>query len=500
MKKTVLAAALASWLGVIPVYAYDLTVSAGAQNQTVTGSKPYTVPKGTASVVLLYNVYSAEYPQYVTAQSVYNDVWTLSLTGSSTLYDIARQVNSQLTQAPTWLANSTTGDIRQTIDVSGLTVNGPITLQVIATAMNVGDSILPTIVNASLEQPSQLTITAANPDSINANNGSTYYSVPAVGDSNTLQRYFTVNLSKGDKITLDKLTVTLRGSADLMNVVQQLPVPSGDDIQILSQSDTNVSLKVRVTVKNPISTVNGNPPPTRDLAYKFSVTGKDENGQSVSADKTVTGRRSLWRMVGSLSGRYGTRDTGSDDWGSRGTYNWLQQNIGLINEVDDISGEHGRNIGHATHQYGTDIDTYHFYRFTGATSGTDNYNRLRNAVLTAFGTLQADGSPNPNPPAAALTAVSNINAFISATRTGLGDLAALNTVSRLYYAIGSASSGLPNGWASSLITTGTVSRTVNGVVQTLNLGSGNWSNAKVSYNSVHNNHVHVTLNRPAIGE
>lgn len=141
--------------------------------------------------------------------------------------------------------------------------------------------------------------------------------------------------------------------------------------------------------------------------------------------------------------------------------------------MDDISGEHGRNIGHATHQYGIDIDTYHFYRFTGATSGTDNYNRLRNAVLAAFGTLQADGAPNPTPPAAALNAVCNISAFVGATRTGMGNLGALNTVSRLYYAIGSAGSGLPNGWARSLITTGTVSRTVSGVVQTLDLGSGN---------------------------
>lgn len=417
------------------------------------------------------------------------------------MYDIARQVNSQLTQDPTWLANSTTGDIRQTIDVSGLTVHGSIILQVIATAMNVGDSALPTIVNASLEQPSQLTITAANPDSINANNGSTYYSVPAVGDSNTLQRYFTVSLSKSDKITLDKLTVTLRGSSNLMDVVQQLPIPSGDDIQVLSQSDTNVSLRVRVTVKTPSSTVNGNPPPTRDLAYKFSVTGKDQNGQSVSADKTVTGRRSLWRMVDLLSsGRYGSRDAGGDDWGSRGTYNWLQQNIGLINEVDDISGEHGLDIGHKSHQYGTDIDAYHFYRFTGATTGTDNYNKLRNTVLTAFGTLQANGSPNPNPTAAALNAVNNLVAFVNATRTGLGNLAAQNTVSLLIYTRGLGGSGLPNGWARALIETGRVTRTVNGVVQTLDLGSGNWSNTKVDYNNQHNSHVHIKLNRPAIGE
>jgi hypothetical protein len=500
MKKTVLAAALAFWLGSIPVYAYDLTVSAGTQNQVVSGSKSYAVPQGTTSVVLLYNVYSAEYPYYVSAQSVYNDVWSLSLNGNGSLYDITRQVNSQLTQEPTWLANSTTGDIRQTIDVSGLTVNGPITLQVIATAMNVGDSYYPTVVYTSLEQPPQLTITAANPDSITTKNAGNYYSVPAVGDANTLQRYFTLELSKGDNITLNQVTVTMGGPGDLMDVIQQLPVPSGDDVRVISQSDTSVSLKVRATILNPSSTVNGNPPPTRDIAYRFRVVGEDDHGQSVSADKNVTGRRSLWRTVDLLPGRYGFRDAGHDDWGARGTYNWLQQNIALINEVDDISGEHGRNLAHKTHQYGTDIDTYHFYRFPGATTGGDNYNRLRNAVVTAFGTLQSDGTPNPNPPADALGAVNNLVAFINATRTGLDNLAALNTVMQLIYAHGLPLSGLSSGWARDLIKTGRVTRTVNGVVQTLDLGSGNWTNTKVSNRDDHNSHVHITLNRPAIGE
>ncbi|MBK7952649.1 MAG: hypothetical protein IPK02_01030 [Candidatus Accumulibacter sp.] len=501
MRMTVLSTALASWLWANFVYAYDLTVSAAAENQVISGSKSYTVPQGTASVALLYNVYSAEYPYYVTAQSVFNDVWSLSLTGSNgSLYDISRQVNSQLTQAPTWLANSTTGDIRQTINVSGLTVAGPVTLQIIATAMNVGDSALPTVVGASLEQAPQLTIDAANPDIINTNNNGTFYSIPAIGDTNTMQRYFTLELSKGDAITVKNVTVTLQGSGDLMEVVHQLPIPSGNDVQVLAQSATSMSLKVRATVLNPASTVNDNPPPTRDIAYKFRIVGEDNTGNPVSAEKTVTGRRSLWRMVNLLPGRYGIRDVGHDDWGARGTYNWLSQNASLINDVDDISGEHGKNIGHNTHQYGTDIDTYHFYRFSGATSGTDNYNKLSNAAVTAFGTLLANGTPNPTPPAAALDAVNNLKSFVSATRDGLKKLADLGTVSALYYSIGSAGSGLSNGWAKALIETGKVTKTTNNVPLTLDLGVGSWSNAKVSYNSVHNNHVHVTLNRPAIGE
>lgn len=101
MNETVKIAALASWLAAIPVQAYDLVVSAAAQNPVVSGSKSYTVAKGTENVVLVYNVYSAEYPYHVTTQSVYNDVWSLSVIGNGPLYDITRQVNSQLTQEPT---------------------------------------------------------------------------------------------------------------------------------------------------------------------------------------------------------------------------------------------------------------------------------------------------------------------------------------------------------------------------------------------------------------
>jgi hypothetical protein len=496
MKKTVIAAAL-SCMGATHVIAYDLVVSAASQNQVISGSKTYTLPKGTQSVVLRYNVYSAEYPYYVTTQSIYNDVWSLAVTGTSgVLFDITRQVNSQLTQAPTWLADSTTGEITETVNVSSLTASGDATLQLVATSMNVGDSQLTTIVSASLDDPPKLTITSATPDTINTTNAGNYYSVPNTGDTNTLQRYFTLDISKSDDVTVKQVTVTLRGAGDLMQVVQQLPVPSGNDVQVLEESDTSVKLKVRVTVQTPTSSVNASPPPTRDLAYFFEVQGEDADGQQLDADSTISGRRSLWPVAALLPGRYGLRDAGGDAWGARGTYNWLQQHAGLLNEVDDVSGEHGRDVGHASHQYGTDIDTYHFYRFAGGTSGTDNYNRLRNAVVAAFGTLNADGTPNPNPPAAALAARNNLVAFVNATRTGLDNLAALASVTRLYYAIGNAGSGLSNGWARSLILTGRVTMGT----RTLDIGSGNWSQAKVNYNSVHNNHVHVTLSRPAIGE
>ncbi len=501
MKKIPFVLASVATLFSLNSIAYDLTVTAGSRDVQVNGNHSYSIAKGTKSVELVYNVYSAEYPYYVTQQSIYNDVWSLSLSsGSGSLFDITRQVNSQLTQAPTWLPDSTTGDIRQVIDVSSLTASEGITLQLAATSMNVGDSSLTTIVRASIEGAPQLTITSATADTINANNGGTYYSIPGTGNTNTLQRTFTLNVEKSEDISLSNVSVTVIGAADLMDVMDEVAIPSGTDVQILEQTETSAKLKVRVTISNPASTINDAPPPTRDLSYRFTVKGVDGEGDEEDADYTVTGRRSLWNLAGILPSRYGTRDQGGDAWGARGTYNWLQTNSALVNEVDDISGEHGRDIGHNTHQFGTDIDTYHFYRFPNATSGTDNYNRLRQHVVTAFGVLNADGTPNPNPPANAVAARARLITFVTETRTGLDALANLASVNRLYYAIGSAGSGLPNGWARSLIQSGTVTRTAGGVTTTLNLGLAAWANAEVNYNAVHNNHVHVTLDRPNIGE
>ena len=514
MKRIMVSVALSSWVWVMPAYAFDLVVRAGSANQPVSNNHSYSITKGTKSITLLYNVFSAEYPQYVTAQSIYNDVWSLSLTGSAgTLFEITRQVNSQLTQAPTWLPNSTTGDIKQTVDISGLTQNGDTTLQLLASAMNVGDGALPTIVSAGIQSAEKLTIDDATPDTITANNDGTFYSVPSPGETNTLQRYFTLTVNKSETVTLTNVSVTLQGPGDLMNVVNQLPVPSGTDVSIVNQTATSAQLKVRVTVRDPASSVNGSPPPTKLLAYKFRVEGTDSQSGNTSGEKTVTGRHALWRSAAVLTrGRYGSRTNqspGGDDWAARGTYNWLLNNISLINEVDDISGEHGRNIGHTEHQYGTDIDTYHFYRFPGAISGTDNYNKLLNTVITAFGTLNPDGTKKTNPSVASSEALSAVQAFVSATRNGIDHLEALNTVSRMFYMIGSAGSGLPNGWAKSLLTTGKVSRTetINSaqVTRTIDFGLGNWSgsNGKLCsncFNVVHNNHIHVRLDRTAIGE
>jgi hypothetical protein len=159
--------------------------------------------------------------------------------------------------------------------------------------------------------------------------------------------------------------------------------------------------------------------------------------------------------------------------------------MSLLTAINDVSGEHARNIGHSSHQYGTDIDMFHFYKFPNAVSGKDNYAKLRADTLLAIQT-GTNGT-------AARQRVIN---WVSATRAGLDKLAAKAEVSQLLYAKGSSATGLAEGWARDLLKTGQT--TVSG--QALNLGLGTWTNSKYVPRSDHDDHVHVTLNRATLGQ
>ena len=367
-----------------------------------------------------------------------------------------------------------------------------------ATSVNIGDSFLATSVSATLDSAEPLLIGSITADAnpATANDGS-YYSIPRPGASNVLARSFTVELTKpsGSTLTTVRLDLQNAGGGTLMTVVQDA-APGTADVVVLAETDTTARLKVRATISNPASSVASQPPSTRDLTYHFVVKATDANGNELSDEKDASGKRALWRMPDGL-GRYGGRDAGGDDWAARGTYNWLVANTALLTEINDISGEHGRNIGHASHGRGTDIDTYHFYRFPGAVSGGQNYASLAADLVLAFQSLTL-------PPAPAATAAFNrVAAWLAATRLGLTNLTALGSVSQVIYCSGTAVSGVAGGWCSGLIRTGSASRTVAGpsgpVVQTLAFG-GSFNNAKMLYRNDHNDHVHITLNPSLIGE
>ena len=463
----------------------SITVAAGPQNVAITRTATLDVPRGTKTVKLVYSVFSYEYPFYVLQQSIFNDVWSLSVFGGSggqQQFQITRNVNSQVSTPPIWQGNSSTGQITETLDVEALAANADITLTLFGSSMNVGDSQLTTIVTAELTAEADLTINAVEPDTVTPTRGdSSYYSIPRSGEQNVFERWFTLRITKPDQATVTRVRVILRGAGDLQTIYEEAP---GPNVEVVDHE----RLRVRVSYQTAASTVNSTPPPIHRITYRFRVQA-DFNGQTLDDERDSGLRHGLWRMPNTFA-RYGARDAGLDDWASRGAYRWMETNAALLTRIDDISGEHARDIGHQTHERGVDIDEFHYYTFPGGGgSGGANYTQLTTNVFNA---LNGDAA-----------AAGRVAAWVTATRDGLAALHALNTVNRLYYAIGNAGQRqvsptalirLNGGWAQALIRNGTFTAASG---QVLNTGLGVWALAnsqRITYNAIHNSHIHVALN------
>jgi hypothetical protein len=475
---------LAVLLGVQPSFGQNTgqtaTATAAAQNVAISGTASFSVSQGTTQVRLTYNVFTVEYPYYVLSQSIYNDTWSVIVQGGASgqqLFSISRQINTQLQVDPVWQVNGSTGDVVADIDVSALTSAGPADLILVVSAMNVGDSALPTIVTAKLGGLSAVTINNVTADVVSPTQGdSSYYSIPRPPASNTYQRTFDLNVTKPSTATIQNMRVILLGPGALQTVVDE---GIGDNVTEISPT----LLRVRVTYPaGNSSSVPSQPPPAHDLKYRFRVTVSDGGVESFG-EKDSGVRHALWRMPDGFA-RYSTRDTGGDDWASKAAFEWLDANGSLITRINDISGEHARNIGHKSHKRGTDIDMFHFYTFPGAVSGGDNYAKLRSDVL-----LGATTSTDPAQQALINAARARIDAWIGASRTGIDNLSANASVNNVLYAKGAAGAGLPNGWAVDLLTSG--STTVNGTPYLT--GAPSWSNAKYIARNDHNDHLHVSL-------
>ncbi|MDP2660587.1 MAG: hypothetical protein Q8R28_07650, partial [Dehalococcoidia bacterium] len=460
-----------------------VSVSGGGENVPVSDRATLTVAKGTKKVTLQYEVWTAEYPTYVLKQSRYNDYWALQVLSSSggQLFSIYRFVNQQLYSPPTWDATGSTGEIQVDIDVSSVTANGDAQLTLNATSQNTGDSALATSVAATLGANAGITIGNITMDAVNPTKGnSSRYSIPRSGQTNVYQRHFDIGFTKPDGAQITKVKAELldaNGSA-LQTVVDA--AVGSSQVQLLN--DTTV--RVQVTFSNIGSAVASTPPSTDQIRYRFTLKGRNSDGtESESKPKESATYFALWRMPDGFT-RYGVRDQGLDDWVAKRTYTWLENHRTLITRIDDISGEHARDIGHSTHAQGTDIDMFHVYTFpNGARSGADNYLRLRENVMAA---LAGDNQ-----------ALSLVDAWASATRTRLDSLIADSDVSSIYYAIGSSAQvqGQPRltaGWAKALLTTG---KYTNPDGKTVTLASGAWANtsSKMHYNATHNSHIHIAL-------
>lgn len=464
-----------------------VAVLAGAQNVPSTQSATLQLKRGTARVLLSYLVASAEYPDYVTAQSIYNDVWGIKVFGGAQgvqLFDLTRQVNSQLALEPVWQPDGTTGTIELSLDVKALASTADTELTLTAFATNIGDALLPTGVSATLVPEERFTIDKISPvpTAWIAKNDGSYFSIPASGARNVFQRKVWLDITSPDDAVITKLKAELLEAGNDVTVLDSAP---GPDLAVVDSG----TLAGTTTFSAEASTVNGVPPPASNISYRYTLKARSASGDELSDVKTDAGKHALWRMPAGFS-RYSIREPGHDDWCSRRTYEWMVQNATLLRAINDISGEHGKDIGHDTHARGSDIDMYHFYRFPGAdaSNGTSNYLQL----LARIYDLPKQNSSHPAEQAAGLAAVAQITAWINASRAGIDALAANPNVLEVGYILGGPGTTGISGtnWGERLLTTGKVR--YNNVDYTL--VDATWNNLKYQPWPGHHHHVHVTLN------
>lgn len=462
----------------------SVSVQAAEENYPVTDIATLDVPKGTSKVALNFKVQTDEYPHYVLDQSIYNDTWSVEVRADNgqRFFYMVRQINSQLSMIPIWQDDGTTGDIEEKLDVSALTKDRDASLTLTVTAMNIGDSILPTRVQAVLSIKLKVNIQMTIPEmDIDTTGDGRYYSIPRPENYNYFKRAFLLKYTMPETATIKNVKVELLAPNPWMTIVDEEP---GELVEVVDEE----TLKVVVTMENTASTIPSQPPRFHSFKYRFKLTVED-NGEEDSDEKESVECFALWEMPDGFS-RYSSRDEGGDDWCSRGAYLWLLANRNLMAAINDISGEHAKNIGHQTHQYGTDIDMMHYYVFDGVRSGGDNY-----ALLWSYAT-EAILSDTPR---------GLIIPWVLATRQGLDRLAANPSVQEIYYIFGDKSQGslvdpskgaLLEGWGEYLLKTGKLIYSD----EEVDLGLGLWSNPKYTARRIndHNDHIHIILNRAMI--
>jgi hypothetical protein len=472
---------------VTPQATATLRVSANGANQQITRNATLRIPRGTARALLRYQVTTLEYPTYVLRQSVFNDTWSLSVrvrVSGRQLFDISRNVNAQLNQAPIWRANGSTGYIERNLDVSALTTQADVDLLIVASATNVADALLPTIVEVELsDDPNRLVIEDVVAERLqNTTGDSRSFSIPLQGATNNLARRFNLTISKPQEAQITRVRVEVQNAVGTIGqVFEEAP---GANVQVVNDT----TLRVRATFHDGnTGSINTNPPPGHGITYKFTVFA-DYEGNEISDDAISPAMRALWRMQETwrvAARRYGQRDAGGDDWLAARTWDYINRHGNLLTRIDDISGEHGRNIGHQSHDVGTDIDLFHVYQFAGAVSGTDNYNRLRSAVVRVL-SLPAEQTAGDR---------AAINAWVSQSRPRFEAILTTTDAQDVYYAIGSEHTAgnliLNRGWARDLLRNGNVTSRQGATYDT---GLGAWTynpGNRMRFDAVHNSHFHI---------
>lgn len=240
---------------------------------------------------------------------------------------------------------------------------------------------------------------------------------------------------------------------------------------------------IQPTPASPVATA---PPAESEIAYRISVQAS-VNGEPVGGEGFVRGLTGLYRTAQPLGlVRTGMRDNGGDDWAQKGLYDWLSDNSNLIAPMNDISGEHGRDLGHSSHRLGLDLDMNFF---DAAQPGSVEHVVLTNNVILAIQGNQAS-----------LAAVSD---YIINQQVGIEALAAQNVLSNVFGPVGGARAvpaangqpdfSLANGWAGTLFESGIVRDSGGNTLLNINRSMNAAASALFSPYPGHNDHLHLTF-------
>ncbi|MEV0830422.1 hypothetical protein [Nonomuraea rubra] len=326
-------------------------------------------------------------------------------------------------------------------------------------------------------------------------------SIPRPDEANAQQRYFGVDytLPAGVELTcvrVDLLNTSQKTRGTVLQTVTKAAPTSGGGEGVRSVGRGRLKVRVTFDEQHP-SKVDGKPSQVTRIAYRVSLYGRGQDGGVVTTSMDSANLFPLWRLPAGFA-RFGSRpgDGGGDDWCSSFTHGWLSAaaNKALLPEINDVSGEHARNLGHQTHLTGNDLDIFHLYQFDGVRAGAVgsgglNYGKLVTATKSAMNG-GAEGRRQ-------------VKEWAETTRTRLGRLIDNKNVVRIYYAAGSKVKGdarFAKGWAAALLREGvyTFTNAKKERVE-LDLGIGTWDRIdnmvirEKDFRTDHNDHLHVGL-------
>jgi hypothetical protein len=328
------------------------------------------------------------------------------------------------------------------------------------------------------------------------------------GVPNLYERYIDVDVAKAGGQIVDLSGSIGWHGQDREQILQFEPIGFGP-VQVIQETQTTATLRVQISMHHG-SPVHSDPPAAHEIHYSFTVRVSIAGLLFETEPARSSPVFALWRMpvidVPDDVRRYTPVDPGGDDWCSAATYAWLENHHHLLRALGDLSGEHGRNIGHPhSHHSGKDLDVFHFYRHENnpllqGGSGSKNYSELRDDVVLAL----ADD----------VDARRRIRDWVLETRQGMNAVLALNSVAYVYYSCGAPfrnelhENVLDGGWARRLLVDGSLTVPGGNLTSDELGGLPRWNNSAVDddcrsdgrhrllFDNNHDNHIHIALNVP----